>query len=171
MKSELLRQSYKEDQLICRSVNQIKSSHNIAVSQCILFSRYRSRPMLCANLHKWGLTNHLPVILASDRPWTTLSTRAHKQNLKADWIYSTKRMMMQSYGWNLQRPQQSRNKNSAFYQLAPSVLWLCWLGGRKGIQPVKNWAVGCWHGYLTEASCRLAYGPADATATHCLLLQ
>jgi len=26
-------------------------------------------------------------------------------------------------------------------------------------------------GYLSGASCRLAYGPADATATHCLLLQ
>ena len=24
----------------------------------------------------------------------------------------------------------------------PSVLWHCWLGGKKGIQPVKNWAVG-----------------------------
>ena len=24
----------------------------------------------------------------------------------------------------------------------PSVLWRCWLGGRKGIRPVKNWAVG-----------------------------
>ena len=53
----------------------------------------------------------------------------------------------------------------------PSVLWHCWLGGRKGIRPVKNWAVGCWHGYLPGARCRLAYGPADATATHCLLLQ
>ena len=53
----------------------------------------------------------------------------------------------------------------------PSVLWRCWLGGRKGIRPVKNWAVGCWHGYLPGARCRLAYGPADATATHCLLLQ
>ena len=53
----------------------------------------------------------------------------------------------------------------------PSVLWCCWLGGRKGIQPVKNWVVGCWHGYLSGARCRLAYGPDDATATHCLLLQ
>ena len=26
-------------------------------------------------------------------------------------------------------------------------------------------------GVLTGARCRLAYGPADATATHCLLLQ
>ena len=53
----------------------------------------------------------------------------------------------------------------------PSMLWRCWLGGRKGIQPVKKWVVGCWHGYLSAASCRLAYVPADATATHCLLLQ
>ena len=51
-----------------------------------------------------------------------------------------------------------------------SVLWRCWLGGSKGIRPVKNWVVGCWHGYLSGARCRLAYGPADATATHCLLL-
>ena len=32
------------------------------------------------------------------------------------------------------------------YCLLPSVLWYCWLGGRKGIQPVKNWVVRCWHG-------------------------
>ena len=50
-----------------------------------------------------------------------------------------------------------------------SVLWCCWLGGRKGIRPVKNWVVGCWHGYLSGSRCRLAYEPADATATHCLL--
>jgi len=31
------------------------------------------------------------------------------------------------------------------------VLWHCWLGGRKGIRPVKNWVVGCWHGYLSGA--------------------
>jgi len=43
---------------------------------------------------------------------------------------------------------------------SPSVLWHCWLGGRKGIRPVKNWAVGCWCGYLSGARCRLAYGPA-----------
>ena len=30
----------------------------------------------------------------------------------------------------------------------PSVLWRCWLGGRKGIRPVKNWVVWCWRGYL-----------------------
>jgi len=28
------------------------------------------------------------------------------------------------------------------------VLWRCWLGGGKGIRPVKNWVVGCWCGCL-----------------------
>ena len=53
----------------------------------------------------------------------------------------------------------------------PSVLWRFWLGGTKDIRPVKNWVVGCWHGYLSGVRCRLAYDPADATDTHCLLLQ
>ena len=45
------------------------------------------------------------------------------------------------------------------------------LVGRQERHPAcKNWVVGCWHGYLSGARCRLAYGPADATATHCLLL-
>jgi len=30
----------------------------------------------------------------------------------------------------------------------------------------KNRVVGCWRGYLPGARCRLAYGPADVTATH-----
>ena len=34
--------------------------------------------------------------------------------------------------------------------VVPSVLWRCWLGGRKGIRPVKNWAVGCWRGICLE---------------------
>jgi len=50
----------------------------------------------------------------------------------------------------------------------PSVLWRCWLGGRKGIRPVKKRVVGCWRGYLPGARCRLAIDPADATATHSL---
>ena len=39
----------------------------------------------------------------------------------------------------------------------PSVLWRCWLGGRKGIRPVKNWVVRCWRGYLSGVRCRFAY--------------
>jgi len=41
--------------------------------------------------------------------------------------------------------------------VVPSVLWRCWLGGRKGIRPVKNWVVSCWCGYLSGARCRLAH--------------
>ena len=41
--------------------------------------------------------------------------------------------------------------------IVPSVLWRCWLGGRKGIRPVKDWVVGCWRGYLSGARCRLAW--------------
>ena len=34
------------------------------------------------------------------------------------------------------------------------------------MRPVQNTrVVGCWCGYLSGARCRLAYGPADATAT------
>ena len=54
-----------------------------------------------------------------------------------------------------------------FLAPVPSVLWRCWLDGKKGNRPVKNWVVGYWHGYLNGARCRLAYGPANATATHC----
>ena len=50
------------------------------------------------------------------------------------------------------------------------MLWRYWLGSRKGIRPVKNWVVGYWRGYLPAARYRLAFGPADATAAHCLLL-
>ena len=52
------------------------------------------------------------------------------------------------------------SNNMHFRQHLPSVLWRCWLGGRKGM-PVKNWVVGYSHGYVPGASCRLAYGPAD----------
>ena len=58
-----------------------------------------------------------------------------------------------------------------YVKILPPVLWRCWLGGRNGIRPVKNWVVGCWSGCLSGVRCRLAYSPANATATHCLLLQ
>ena len=35
-----------------------------------------------------------------------------------------------------------------YHTVLETVLWRCWLGGRKGIRPVKNWVVGCWRGYL-----------------------
>jgi len=52
--------------------------------------------------------------------------------------------------------------------LLSSVLRQYWLGGRKGIRPVKTeWWVLAW----LSVWCKLfAYRPADATATHKLLL-
>jgi len=53
---------------------------------------------------------------------------------------------------------------------ASSALTLL-VGQQEGHPACKNWVVGCWHGYLSGARCRLAYDPANAIATHCLLLQ
>jgi len=53
----------------------------------------------------------------------------------------------------------------------PSVLWRYWLGWKEGHPACKNWMVGCLHGYLSRSRCRFAYGPADSSATHYLLLQ
>jgi len=47
------------------------------------------------------------------------------------------------------------------------------VSSRKGIWPVKTewWDAGVVNGYVSGSRCRFAYGPADATATHSLLLQ
>ena len=42
------------------------------------------------------------------------------------------------------------------------------VGRQEGHPACKKLSGGCWHGYLSGARCRLAYGPADATATHYL---
>jgi len=42
------------------------------------------------------------------------------------------------------------------------------VGRQEGRLACKKLSGGV-HGYLSGARCRLAYGPADATATHCLL--
>jgi len=39
------------------------------------------------------------------------------------------------------------------------------VGRQEGHPACKNWVVECWRGYLSGTRCRLAYGPADATAT------
>ena len=40
------------------------------------------------------------------------------------------------------------------------------VGRQEGHPACKNWVVGYRRGYQPGAKCRLAYGPADATATH-----
>jgi len=45
------------------------------------------------------------------------------------------------------------------------------VGRQEGHPACKNWAVWCWCGSLSGTRCRFAYGPANAAATHYLLLQ
>ena len=58
------------------------------------------------------------------------------------------------------------------FHLPSAFSALTLLVGRQEGHPAckKNWVVVCWRGCLSGARCRLAYGPADATATHCHLL-
>ena len=87
------------------------------------------------------------------------------------WRSTPPRTRLQHQHWPVQVAHSSLTYLLSYFSLKPSVLWRCWLGGRKGMRPVKNWVMGCWYGYLSGARCRLAYGPADATAIHYLLLQ
>ena len=74
-----------------------------------LTNRFRTGQGQCrANLHKWGLAQS-PSCDCGQRQ-TMNHIAAHYQNSKVDWIYSTKWIMMQSCGWNLQRLQHLRNK-------------------------------------------------------------
>ena len=113
----------------------------------------------CLGLSGWaGIrrnTHPLTPILIIRRPLSTSSI----YYVSSDWLIRDAAVLLLAVCINI------------IIIIVPSVLWHCWLGGRKGIRPVKNWVVGCWHSYLSGARCRLAYGPADATATHCLLLQ
>ena len=49
----------------------------------------------------------------------------------------------------------------------PSVLWRCWLGGRKSIRPLKNSIGGVLALLSVWSKVQTWHGPADATATHC----
>jgi len=53
-----------------------------------------------------------------------------------------------------------------------TVLWRCWLGGRKDIRPVKHCGgVLVWLFVCGEVQICISYGPANPTATHYLMLQ
>ena len=66
-----------------------------------------------------------------------------------------------------------RDSTGAFSALSDFSALTLLVGQQEGHPACKKKlrVVGYWHGYLSVARCRLAYGPADGTATHCLLLQ
>jgi len=45
------------------------------------------------------------------------------------------------------------------------------VGRQEGHPACKKLSGGCWRVCLSGMRCKFAYGPADTTATHCLLLQ
>jgi len=57
----------------------------------------------------------------------------------------------------------------AFSAIAFSALTLL-IGRQEGHPACKKMSGGCWRGYLSGRRCKLAYGPADVTAAHYLLL-
>ena len=59
--------------------------------------------------------------------------------------------------------------NGHLYSLL--VYFTLLVGQQEGHPACRKQSGGCWCGYLSGAQCRLAYGPADATVTHCPLLQ
>ena len=72
------------------------------------------------------------------------------------------RLLWEAFGWQF--------STTVWQPLSFSALTLL-VGWQEGHLACKNWAVGCWHGYVSGSRCRFAYGPADAIATHYLLLQ
>jgi len=85
-------------------------------------------------------------------PWTKINPR--KERASDFWVVWRKRNI-----WKVHYIKLA-------FRIMPSVLWRCWLGGRKGIRPVKTewWGTGvviC----LELGAKWFAYGPADATAT------
>ena len=75
-----------------------------------------------------------PDRLVASRPWYLLNSRRLKTAV-----------------------DRNLEKWLSLFATVPSVLWRCWLGGRKGIRPVKNWLVMCWRGYLSRERCWFAY--------------
>jgi len=76
----------------------------------------------------------------------------------------------QFHVWSAPRNSTSFLVYAVHWLRAFSALTLL-VGRQEGHQACKKLSGRCWCGYLSGARCRLAYGPADANATYCLLLQ
>ena len=99
-------------------------------------------------------------------------------------IYYQRQLLSAILPWSFLLQRQSFRPSTFSWLKATS--WLCFISliepiassaltllvrRQEGHSACKNRVVGYWRGYLSGARCTLAYGPADATATHCLLLQ
>ena len=60
------------------------------------------------------------------------------------------------------------NSDLMWFAVSALTLLVRWQEGHPACKKLTGGVLG---GYLSGVRCRLAYDPADATATHCLLLQ
>ena len=60
------------------------------------------------------------------------------------------------------------NNNNNYLAFSALMLLVGRQEGHPACKKLQWWGAGV---VISGARCRLAYGPADATATHCLLLQ
>ena len=121
------------------------------------------------NLWFWSvLVVHFYVYLVVEKLIYQYLTRGHA----VGWKHSTEQILP----WRLSLPNQIHKMCFQFFCILlsvllfnylfqscwslPSVLWCCWLGGRKGIRPVKNGVVGCWCGYLSGARVQTCIWPS-----------
>ena len=121
------------------------------------------------NLWFWSvLVVHFYVYLVVEKLIYQYLTRGHA----VGWKDSTEQILP----WRLSLPNQIHKMCFQFFCILlsvllfnylfqscwslPSVLWRCWLGGRKGIRPVKNWVVGCWCGYLSGVRAQTCIWPS-----------
>ena len=83
----------------------------------------------------------LVVMFLEDEPSAAVATRVHSRRILSHNTLD----ICSSLHWH--KSVENIQFNIVFFPI-PSVLWRCWLGGRKGIRPVKNWLVGCRRGYV-----------------------
>jgi len=69
---------------------------------------------------------------------------------------------------SLDRSSWAQIAMDRLFCLTRSILGSMLVGRQEGHPACTNCVMGC--SWLSGARCRFAYGPADATATHCLLL-
>ena len=123
-----------------------------------LFVEHRVWPLVCKNVREF---DNCPENIVQKNCLLLTGTSVYQVVLEISTV--TFILYMLEDGSNVGRSEvESRgeflgNIHSIWWVvLLPSVLWSCWLGGRKGIRPVKNWVVGCWRGYLSGVRCWLA---------------
>jgi len=117
-----------------------------------------NRELECSSLHCWYVW-HTLLYLSVSRVTHWFSALVLEQS---SWSHLA----------TLHSQRGSINTQTAFFFLLFAFSALMLLVGRQDWHPAcKKLSGGCWCCYLSGARCRLAYSPAVATATQCLLLQ